>query len=136
MKYHYINSYSKDELKMFSGVTDENLTRKELLDICIEQLCSDYDGDKYIVKYDKYNDKHLYYIGWYVTMNKQQQEATMIKYLNMKTNYGTETVDDLDSRDFQTPREFRAELRRLVNEYHLCGMNVYISSRPDKTWNK
>lgn len=59
----------------------------------------------------------------------------MIKYLNMKSQYGVETVDDLDSRDFPTYKEFRQELRRLVNEYHLSGMSVYISSRPDKTWN-
>lgn len=58
-----------------------------------------------------------------------------MKYLNMKSHYGTETVDELDPRDFSTHKEFRQELRRLLNEYHLSGMNVYISSRPDKTWN-
>ena len=58
-----------------------------------------------------------------------------MKYLNMKSHYGTETVDQLDPRDFTSFKEFRQELRRLLNEYHLSGMNVYISSRPDKTWN-
>ena len=59
----------------------------------------------------------------------------MIKYLNMKTNYGIETVDDLDSEDFNTYKEFKVELNRLVSEYSMANMNVYISSRPDKTWN-
>ena len=54
----------------------------------------------------------------------------------MKTSYGVETVDELNPEDFNTIKEFRTELRRLVNEYHLSGMNVYISSRCDKTWNK
>jgi len=58
-----------------------------------------------------------------------------MKYLNIKSHYGTETVDQLDPRDFTSFKEFRQELRRLLNEYHLSGMNVYISSRPDKTWN-
>ena len=58
-----------------------------------------------------------------------------MKYLNIKSHYGTETVDQLDPKDFTSYKEFRQELRRLLNEYHLSGMNVYISSRPDKTWN-
>ena len=58
----------------------------------------------------------------------------MTKYLNMKSNYGTETVDQLDSADFSTYKEFKAELRRLISEYHLSGMNVYVSSRATKEW--
>lgn len=58
-----------------------------------------------------------------------------MKYLNLKTNYGVETVDELNPKDFKNYREFRTELRRLKNEYHSCGMNVYISQRADKTWN-
>lgn len=55
-----------------------------------------------------------------------------MRYLNLKTAYGTETVDQLDPKDFQTRREFRQELKRLVNEYHIAGMNVYISQREAK----
>lgn len=59
-----------------------------------------------------------------------------MKYINIKTVYGVETVDQLDPKDFKTWSEFRAELKRLVVEYHIAGMNVYVSSRPDKTWSK
>jgi len=52
-----------------------------------------------------------------------------MKYLNMKTNYGVETVDQLDPKDFKTFREFRQELRRLISEYRLAGMAVYSSQR-------
>lgn len=57
-----------------------------------------------------------------------------MKYLNMKSNFGTETVDELDPKDFPTFKEFRAELRRLVSEYQLAGMNVYTSTRCTKDW--
>jgi hypothetical protein len=58
----------------------------------------------------------------------------MKKYLNMKTVYGTETVDELNETDFLYFKEFRTELRRLINEYHLAGMQVYISSRCTNEW--
>jgi hypothetical protein len=57
-----------------------------------------------------------------------------MKYLNMKTVYGVETVDQLDSKDFPTWREFRKELNRLISEYRLAGMAVYSSSRCTKDW--
>jgi len=58
----------------------------------------------------------------------------MIKYFNMKTVYGTETVDQLDQKDFPSLKEFRAELIRLKSEYRLAGMNVYSSQRAAKDW--
>lgn len=57
-----------------------------------------------------------------------------MKYLNMKTNYGIETIDELDPKDFGSYREFRTELKRLVGEYHLAGMPVYTSQRCTKDW--
>lgn len=57
-----------------------------------------------------------------------------MKYINMKTNHGVETVDQLDPEDFETMKAFRSEVRRLLYEYRLSGMNVYTSSRCDKTW--
>jgi hypothetical protein len=53
----------------------------------------------------------------------------------MKTGYGVETVDELSRDDFTTYKEFYRELKRLEGEYLLAGMNVYISKRPDTTWN-
>ena len=58
----------------------------------------------------------------------------MTQFLNMRTNYGVETVDQLDSEDFETKKAFRIELRRLINEYHITGMDVYPSSRCNKAW--
>ena len=57
-----------------------------------------------------------------------------MKYFNYKTGYGVETVDQIDQKDFIWYKEYRQELRRLLNEYHLAGMNVYISSRSSKDW--
>lgn len=57
-----------------------------------------------------------------------------MRYLNMRTVHGIETVDELNPKDFNTFRAFRKELRRLRNEYILCGMNVYISQRCTREW--
>lgn len=57
-----------------------------------------------------------------------------MKYFNIKTQYGVETIDQLNINDFNDWREFRKELARLKNEYHLAGMQVYISQRPCKDW--
>jgi hypothetical protein len=58
----------------------------------------------------------------------------MTRYFNLKTPYGTETVDELSRNDFPTLKEYAAELRRLRTEYHLSGMSVYISTRSTKEW--
>lgn len=57
-----------------------------------------------------------------------------MKYLNMKTAYGIETVDEVRKEDFESYREFKLELHRLVGEYILSGMDVYVSSRCSKCW--
>lgn len=67
-------------------------------------------------------------------VNRTNKGDNMTKYLNLKTQYGTETVDELDTKHFCTYKEFRQELNRLVNEYQLSGMNVYVSSRCTKEW--
>ena len=61
---------------------------------------------------------------------------TTKRYLNMKTQYGVETVDQLTSVDFNSYKEFRIELRRLVSEYRLAGMNVYTSQRCAGNWHE
>jgi hypothetical protein len=55
-------------------------------------------------------------------------------YLNMKTSQGIETVDEFSKEENQTPKEFRAYVSKMVQEYHLSGMPVYRSTRPTKEW--
>jgi len=52
----------------------------------------------------------------------------------MKTAYGVETVDEINSEDFNTLQEYITERRLLMHEYRLAGMNVYRSSRCTKAW--
>ena len=56
-------------------------------------------------------------------------------YINIKSDFGTETIDQIDRLDFGTYTEFRKELLRLIGEYKLGGMNVYSSQRACKNWN-
>lgn len=60
----------------------------------------------------------------------------MKKYINTKTEYGVETIDEIDSDDFKTMKDFRAELSRLCFEYSLAGTKCYTSSRSTKEWRK
>ncbi len=57
-----------------------------------------------------------------------------MKYINLKTNYGIETIDQLSEKDFLTYKEFLKEFRRLLSEYRLAGMAVYSSNRSTKDW--
>jgi hypothetical protein len=53
-------------------------------------------------------------------------------YLNIKTVYGVETVDQLEEKDFNSFKEYRAELKRLLSEYRLasnCYASIYTSQR-------
>jgi hypothetical protein len=56
------------------------------------------------------------------------------RYLNWRGPKGRETVDDLSRDGFESGRAFRAELRRLVGEYGMAGMHVYVSVRPCANW--
>ncbi len=58
----------------------------------------------------------------------------MKRYLNLKTVYGVETVDQLNIKDFADRSAFNKELRRLKSEYQLAGMNVYSSQRCASNW--
>ena len=55
-------------------------------------------------------------------------------YLNTKSAYGVETVDQIDRSDFSTYKEYKDELKSMLSNYNLCGMNVYISQRCTKDW--
>lgn len=57
-----------------------------------------------------------------------------MKYFNIKTTYGVETIDQLDAKDFNSYSEYIKELRRLKNEYKLAGMEVYLSQKATKEW--
>lgn len=60
----------------------------------------------------------------------------MKRYFNLKTSQGTETVDEVNRQDFNSHKEFIAELRRLKQEYNMAGMLVYTSQRCCKDWNE
>jgi hypothetical protein len=57
-----------------------------------------------------------------------------MKYFNLKTTHGVETVDQININDFKTWQEYKLELRRLIQEYRICGMDVYISQRACKDY--
>jgi len=57
-----------------------------------------------------------------------------ITYLNWRGPQGRETVDELDSKDFNPSHLFKVELRRLITEYSMVGMQVYPSSRMCSNW--
>ena len=55
-------------------------------------------------------------------------------YLNMRSSYGVETVDELTREDFPTRKEFLKELKNMVINYHMAGMGVYTSRRCTNDW--
>ena len=57
-----------------------------------------------------------------------------IKYINIKTNYGTETLDQIRQQEFKTRRDYIKEYKRLLYEYRLNGQSVYLSQRACKNW--
>ena len=44
-------------------------------------------------------------------------------YLNMKSVYGIETVDQVCEEDFPVRKEFRKEVRGMVENYHIAGIS-------------
>lgn len=55
-------------------------------------------------------------------------------YINIKSAYGIETVDELQLSDFESRKELNKEAWRLVNEYRFSGTAVYTSRRCAKEW--
>lgn len=45
----------------------------------------------------------------------------MIRYLNTKLNGNTETIDQLDSNDYESFKEFKQAMTYLIGEYRLAG---------------
>lgn len=62
----------------------------------------------------------------------------MKSYLNTKINSERETVDELNSSEFETTEAYKAEKKRLISEYHLAGGfgDLYWSQRPCANWKK
>lgn len=59
----------------------------------------------------------------------------MITYINTKFNNKVETLDELESNDFSTYKEFKAECSRYIEEYRLGGCGYpYKSQRATKDW--
>jgi len=58
-----------------------------------------------------------------------------MKYFNVRSKqYGVETIDEIDPKDYATSKEFREELNRLVKEARMSGNDVYISQKCTKEW--
>ena len=55
-------------------------------------------------------------------------------FLNIKTSQGRETVDQFDKQEGQSSKEYRAYVRKMIEEYRLAGVNVYRSSRCCDNW--
>ena len=58
----------------------------------------------------------------------------MIRYFNLKTQYGIETIYEINKNDFKSTIEYINEKNRLIREYRLSGINVYLSTRSTKEW--
>lgn len=58
----------------------------------------------------------------------------MIRYFNLKTQYGIETIDEINKNDFKSTIEYINEKNRVIKEYRLSGINVYLSTRSTKEW--
>ncbi len=55
-------------------------------------------------------------------------------YINMRSKYGIETIDEVNSIEFPDKKEFRKEVRSMIVNYGQCGMPVYTSQRCTKDW--
>ena len=53
-------------------------------------------------------------------------------YINTKTSQGIETLEEVDSSDFETNKDFYNEVKQVVNSYIKAfhGSYVYSSIRP------
>lgn len=59
-----------------------------------------------------------------------------MRYFNLNTIYGVETIDEISPKDFESYKEFKKELNRLIKEYRIAGMNIYVSQRCTNDWTK
>ena len=57
-----------------------------------------------------------------------------MRYFNLNTIYGVETIDEISPKDFESYKEFKKELNRLIKEYRIAGINIYVSQRCTNEW--
>jgi len=58
-------------------------------------------------------------------------------YLNIKTSEGVETIDELNDKDFNSYKDYKMELKRLLNEYRTASnfySGIYTSQRCTNEW--
>lgn len=62
----------------------------------------------------------------------------MKRYINIRTHYGVETIDEIDGKDFKTRKEFRRALWDLKESYALAYRGQknqpYVSRRCTNDW--
>lgn len=56
----------------------------------------------------------------------------MVRYINIKTQYGVETWESLRASDYNSAKEFRNEIKNIIKNYQLMGYSVYVSQRESK----
>jgi hypothetical protein len=59
-----------------------------------------------------------------------------VKYINIKTDFGIETIDEIRLQEFKTRIDYIKEYKRLLNEYRLNGLNAWLSRRACKNWSE
>jgi hypothetical protein len=59
-----------------------------------------------------------------------------VKYINIKTDYGIQTIDEIRLQEFKTRIDYIKEYKRLLNEYRLNGLNAWLSLRACKNWSE
>lgn len=61
-----------------------------------------------------------------------------MKYFNIKTNNGIETIDSVDRNDYRNFNEYKKAVNALLKEYRTDykrhGIHVYISQKCTNDW--
>ena len=55
-------------------------------------------------------------------------------YINIKTSFGVETIDQICKSDFIHFKEYLVEKRNVLKEYRTIYDNVYFSQRCTNDW--
>jgi hypothetical protein len=58
----------------------------------------------------------------------------MVVYLNARYGRSVETIDEFNSSSHTNIKEFFVYVKKMMQEYRMAGIPVYISSRSTKEW--